>query len=69
MFYCCSSDIYPDNGKIYDLYNLLLISSFLLPSEYINISDLGLAVYTPVDQSIRGRVGTPGYNGVSYRII
>ena len=66
MFYCCSSDIYTDNGKIYDLYNLLLISSFPLPSEYINISDLGLAVYIPVDQSI---CGTPGYNGVSYRII
>ena len=30
---------------------------------HIRISDLGLAVHIPEGQSVRGRVGTPGYMG------
>ena len=30
---------------------------------HLRISDLGLAVHIPDGQSVRGRVGTPGYMG------
>ena len=33
-------------------------------SGHIRISDLGLAVHIPEGQSVRGRVGTPGYMGM-----
>ena len=41
------------------------LSSFLPPIHegHIRISDLGLAIQIPPDQSVRGRVGTIGYMG------
>ena len=36
----------------------------LLYVGHIRISDLGLAVHIPDGQSVRGRVGTPGYMGM-----
>lgn len=34
---------------------------------HVRISDLGLAVFIPEGQSVRGRVGTVGYMGKSFR--
>ena len=47
------------------IYVCMCINLFFLLSlsGHIRISDLGLAVHIPEGQSVRGRVGTPGYMG------
>ena len=48
---------------VYTCVCVLIYSSLLSLSGHIRISDLGLAVHIPEGQSVRGRVGTPGYMG------
>lgn len=45
------------------------IFSFPLSLGHIRISDLGLAVKIPENESIRGRVGTVGYMGKWFLVL
>uniref|UniRef100_A0A4W5NNM5 G protein-coupled receptor kinase n=1 Tax=Hucho hucho TaxID=62062 RepID=A0A4W5NNM5_9TELE len=59
IFYSCSNQKSVQQIKIY--LRFFKVATLCLDDSHIRISDLGLAVHVPEEETIKGRVGTVGY--------